>query len=113
MKRPRVAFWVAACLDRGMRAPLILPILLTAMGACGQSLAPNMTGAGGIPTGAGGFVTGAGATGGAIAGAGGQGGSNGGPNCASLMADYQWYMPLATSCLVGESDQCQQPISAG
>lgn len=102
-----------------MRSPGLLSILLLAatVGACGQSLTPNMTGTGGFMTGTGlvpgtgGFMTGTGGTGGAITGTGGAGGSA--PICNTLMAEYQSALAAAASCTVGASGQCQQLVSPG
>ena len=98
-----------------MRSRLLLSILLLAvtMGACGQSLTPNMTGTGGIMTGTGdvsglgGFVTGTGG----ITGTGGSGGSNIAPACNTLTAEYGSAFAEAQICQVGASGQCQQPAS--
>jgi hypothetical protein len=102
-----------------MRSAGLLSILLLAatVGACGQSLTPNMTGTGGIRTGTGlvtgtgGFVTGTGGTGGAITGTGGSGGSA--SICDTLVAEYHFALSAASSCTVGGSGQCQQLVSPG
>jgi hypothetical protein len=94
-----------------MRSPILLSILLgLTVGACGQSLAPNMTGTGGAGAGAGTGGTAYLGSGGVSLGTGGLGG-NVSAACNTLVAEYQSALTAAETCQVGASGQCQQVVT--
>jgi hypothetical protein len=98
-----------------MRALVLSSILVAAtLGACSQSLIPNMTGTGGSPTGFGGGAGGFGGTGGTGGTGGGIQQSTGGTggSCADLANKYQEALINAETCQVGAAGQCQQLASA-
>jgi hypothetical protein len=100
---------------KGMRSLVLSSILAAAtLGACSQSLVPNMPGTGGSPTGFGGGAGGSGGfggTGGTNQSTGGTGGDVWSQTCTDLVNKYWEALPTAETCQVGAPFQCQQLVS--
>jgi hypothetical protein len=98
----------------GVRSPILLSIALLvacAVGACGRSLSPSMSGTGGTPEASGGFAGESFSGTGGLGSGGAPGTGGGGGTCSDLSYQYLLGLTAARKCVVGASGQCQQFVS--